>query len=93
MPKLPFSLFAPDMKEQGAFGYRAPTKGHQGSNIEVPALVIHGDADRIVPIEASGRRTAHMIKGARLVAMKDGPHAVNWTHAEEVNSALLAFLP
>ena len=63
------------------------------ARIDVPALVIHGDADRIVPIEASGRRTAHMIKGARLVAMKDGPHAVNWTHAEEVHSALLAFLP
>ena len=63
------------------------------ARIDVPALVIHGDADRIVPLEASGRRTAQMIKGARLVAIKDGPLAVNWTHAEEVNSALLAFLP
>ena len=63
------------------------------ARIDVPALVIYGDADRIVPLEASGRRTAQMIKGARLVAIKDGPHAVNWTHAEEVNSALLAFLP
>ena len=63
------------------------------ARIDVPALVIHGDADRIVPLEASGRRTAQMIKGARLVTIKDGPHAVNWTHAEEVNSALLAFLP
>jgi non-heme chloroperoxidase len=62
------------------------------ARIDVPALVIHGDADRIVPIEASGRRMANMIKGARLVTIKDGPHAVNWTHAEEVNSALLAFL-
>jgi non-heme chloroperoxidase len=56
------------------------------ARIDVPALVIHGDADRIVPIEASGRRTANLIKGARLVAIKDGPPAVNWTHAEEVNS-------
>src|SRR5438034_10319560 len=44
------------------------------ARIDVPALVIHGDADRIVPIEASGRRMANMIKGARLVAIKDGPH-------------------
>ena len=63
------------------------------ARIDVPALVIHGDANRIVPLAASGRRTAQMIKGARLVAIKDGPLAVNWTHAEEVNSALLAFLP
>jgi non-heme chloroperoxidase len=60
--------------------------------IDIPTLVIHGEADRIVPIDAAGRRTAAMIKGARLVTIKDGPHAVNWTHAAEVNAELLAFL-
>ena len=60
--------------------------------IEVPTLVIHGDADRIVPIKASGERTAKLVKGARLVAIKDGPHAVSWTHAEEVNVELVNFL-
>lgn len=60
--------------------------------IDVPTLVIHGEADRIVPIDAAGRRTASMVKGARLVAIKDAPHAVNWTHAAEVNSELLNFL-
>ncbi len=60
--------------------------------IDVPTLVIHGEADRIVPIDAAGRRTASMVKGARLVAIKDGPHAVNWTHAAEVNAELLTFL-
>jgi pimeloyl-ACP methyl ester carboxylesterase len=41
-----------------------------------------------------GYRTAHheAIKGARQVIVKDGPHAITWTHAEEVNAALLAFL-
>ena len=60
--------------------------------IEVPALVIHGDADRIVPINASGQKTAKLVKGARLVVIKDGPHAVNWTHADEVNAELVNFL-
>jgi non-heme chloroperoxidase len=62
------------------------------SRIDVPTLVIHGDADRILPIAASGARTAKLIKGARLVVIKDGPHAVNWTHSEEVNAELLSFL-
>jgi non-heme chloroperoxidase len=62
------------------------------ASIDVPTLVIHGDADRIVPISAAGARTAKLIKGARLVPIKDGPHAVNWTHAEEVNRELVDFL-
>lgn len=60
--------------------------------IDIPTLVIHGDADRLVPIDASGRRTAALIKDARLFVVKEGPHAVNWTHAEEVNAELLSFL-
>src|ERR1700730_8160426 len=62
------------------------------SRVDVATLVIHGDADRIVPIEAAGSRTAKLIKGARLVAVKDGPHCVTWTHAEEVNRELVGFL-
>ena len=62
------------------------------TQINVPTLVIHGDSDRIVPIAASGQRTANLIKGARLVTINDGPHAVSWTHAEEVNQELVNFL-
>lgn len=62
------------------------------SRIDVPTLVIHGGQDRIVPIDASGARTAALVRGARLVRVADGPHAVNWTHAAEVNDALVAFL-
>lgn len=62
------------------------------ARIDVPTLVIHGDSDRIVPLASAGKRTAGMIKGAKLVVIKDGPHAVSWTHAEEVNAELLAFL-
>jgi pimeloyl-ACP methyl ester carboxylesterase len=62
------------------------------ARIDVPTLVVHGDADRIVPIAASGQRTAKLIKGARLVTIKDGPHALSWTHAEELNPELVNFL-
>src|SRR5579872_2664621 len=60
--------------------------------IDIPTLVIHGDADRIVPIQAAGQRTAKLIKGARLAVVKDGPHCITWTHAAEVNTELLNFL-
>jgi len=62
------------------------------AKIDVPTLVIHGDADRIVPFAAAGQRTARLVKGAELVVIKDGPHNVAWTHADEVNHALLNFL-
>src|SRR5205814_8019908 len=62
------------------------------TRVDVPTLVIHGDADRILPIAASGLRTAKLIKGSRLVVVKDGPHCITWTHANEVNSALVNFL-
>src|ERR1700688_1401872 len=55
------------------------------ARIDVPTLVIQEDADRILPIAATGRRTAKLIKRARQVVVKDGPHCIPWTHAEEVN--------
>ena len=60
--------------------------------VDVPTLVIHGDDDRIVPLAAAGQRTAKLVKGAQLVVVKGGPHCITWTHADEVNAALLAFL-
>ncbi len=62
------------------------------SRINIPTLVIHGDADRIVPLSASGSRTAKLVQGARLVLVKNGPHCITWTHSDEVNAALLSFL-
>jgi non-heme chloroperoxidase len=62
------------------------------ARIDVPTLVLHGDADRILPITAAGLRTAKLIKGARLLVVKDGPHCITWTHADEVNAELLKFL-
>ena len=62
------------------------------TRVTVPTLVIHGDADRILPIAATGLRTAKLIPHAKLAVIKDGPHCVTWTHAEEVNRELVAFL-
>ena len=60
--------------------------------IDVPTLVIHGDADRIVPIAASGELTAKAVKDARKVVIQGGPHGLTWTHADQVNKELLDFL-
>jgi non-heme chloroperoxidase len=60
--------------------------------IDVPTLVMHGDADRILPIAASGARTAQLIKGARLVVVKGAPHGMLWTHADQVSKELVDFL-
>lgn len=62
------------------------------ARIDVPTLVIHGDADRILPIAATGIRTQKAVKGARLALVKDGPHGLIWTHAEQVNRELGEFL-
>lgn len=62
------------------------------ARVDVPALVMHGDADRILPIDASGRRTAKLVPGSRFLVVKDGPHCITWTHAEEVNAELVKFL-
>lgn len=59
--------------------------------INLPALIIHGDADRVLPVNATGRRLHRSIKGSRYIEIKDGPHGIIWTHAEEVNRELLAF--
>jgi non-heme chloroperoxidase len=62
------------------------------AKVNVPTLVMHGDSDRIVPLSASGVRTAKMIPGSKLVVIKNGPHNIAWTHADEVNPALLSFI-
>ena len=62
------------------------------AQVSVPALVLHGDSDAIVPIEVSGRRTHESVAGSELVVVEGGPHGINTSHAEEFNRALLDFL-
>ena len=60
--------------------------------VKVPTLVIHGDADRILPLAATAQRTHSAIQGSRLVVVEGGPHGLTWTHAENVNRQLVEFL-
>ncbi|MDQ3702288.1 MAG: alpha/beta hydrolase [Chloroflexota bacterium] len=62
------------------------------ARVDVPTLVVHGDADRILPITATGLRTHERLKGSRLVVIEGAPHGLLWTHAEQVNTALVDFL-
>jgi non-heme chloroperoxidase len=58
----------------------------------VPTLILHGDADRILPPDATSRRQAKMIKNCTLVELPGGPHGVLWTHADQINTELMRFL-
>jgi pimeloyl-ACP methyl ester carboxylesterase len=74
----------------GAFSttdFRAEMAG-----VTVPTLVLHGDADVIVPFEVSGRRSHEMLPDSRLVVVEGAPHGLLATHPDEVNAALLDFL-
>jgi pimeloyl-ACP methyl ester carboxylesterase len=62
------------------------------ARINVPTLVVHGDADRIVPLNASGKLTHELVKGSKLVILKGAPHGLNLTHADQLNQELLSFL-
>ncbi len=60
--------------------------------VDIPTLIIHGDADRILPLAATAQRMPKIIKGSRLAVIQGGPHGLNWTHAGQVNNELLNFL-
>jgi len=60
--------------------------------IDVPILVVQGDADRVLPFEKTGKRLQGLIGDMDLVVIEGGPHAIAWTHADQVNQALLDFV-
>ena len=60
--------------------------------IDVPMLVIQGDTDQVLPLDKTGKRLPGLIKDMQLVVVEGGPHAIPWTHADQVNTALLDFL-
>ena len=75
------------MKAFSTTDFRADLAG-----INIPTLVLHGDADATVPFEGSGQRTHKAVAGSKLVVLKDAPHGCNLSHADEFNRALLEFL-
>ncbi|MEV8135154.1 alpha/beta fold hydrolase [Microbacterium aurantiacum] len=60
--------------------------------IDVPSLILHGTADNILPIDATARRFREFLPDATYVEIEGAPHGLLWTHGDEVNEALLAFL-
>jgi non-heme chloroperoxidase len=60
--------------------------------IDVPTLLVHGTADRILPYEATAKRLPGLIENLHFVTVEGGPHNIAWTHSEEVNKALLDFV-
>ncbi len=60
--------------------------------IDVPVLVVQGSQDRILPPEATGDRLPALIRNVRRVVIQGGPNAIIWTHADQVNRALLDFI-
>jgi non-heme chloroperoxidase len=60
--------------------------------IDIPVLVLHGDDDQIVPIDAAGRASAKILKNATLKVYPGFPHGMPITHADTINADLLAFL-
>jgi non-heme chloroperoxidase len=62
------------------------------ARIRIPVLVIHGDQDRVLPYEATSRRLPALLENTRSTVIAGGPHAIIWTHADEVNQAMLDFI-
>jgi pimeloyl-ACP methyl ester carboxylesterase len=60
--------------------------------IDIPVLVVQGDADRILPFANTGKRLPGLIKDMKLAVIDGGPHAIAWTHADRVNRLLLDFI-
>lgn len=70
--------------------FRADVEAVRASG--TPALILHGTADRILPIEVTAHRFRRALPDAQYVEIDGAPHGLLWTHADEVNAALVAFL-
>jgi non-heme chloroperoxidase len=69
----------------------APMRGDL-AKFDVPTLVLHGDADQVVPFEVGGKASAALIDGAELKVYEGAPHGVTDTHKEQLSADLLAFV-
>ena len=59
---------------------------------DVPTLILHGDDDQIVPIQAAGLASAKLVRNATLKVYAGAPHGLTDTHKDQLNADLLAFL-
>jgi pimeloyl-ACP methyl ester carboxylesterase len=70
--------------------FRADTEAVRAAGL--PTLILHGTADRILPVDVTARRFRHLVPDADYVEIDGAPHGLLWTHADEVNGALLRFV-
>ncbi|MDQ4140945.1 MAG: alpha/beta hydrolase [Bacteroidota bacterium] len=86
------SVASPRATEQCALAFSQTDFRNDVKAITVPTLIIHGDDDKTVPIEASGNRTAVMIPAAQYIVYEGAPHGLFYTHKERLNKDLITFL-
>ncbi|QNF32164.1 alpha/beta hydrolase [Adhaeribacter swui] len=86
------SVASPRATEQCAIAFAQTDFRQDVQAISVPTLIIHGDDDQTVPIEASGKRTASMIPAAQYLVYEGAPHGLFYTHKERLNQDLIQFI-
>lgn len=85
------SVALPRATQQCAIAFAQTDFRADLQKVQVPTLIIHGDADKTVPIASSGARTAQLIPDAEYVVYEDAPHGLFYTHRERLNADLIAF--
>lgn len=85
------SVALPKATQQCAISFANTDFRNDVADINVPTLIIHGDDDKIVPLEASSNRTAKMIKGAHFKVYEGAPHGLFYTHRKQLSQDLIAF--
>lgn len=86
------SLASPRATIQTALAWMNTDFRPELKNVTVPTLIVHGDADQTVPIKTSGAQAAEGIKDSQYKVIKNAPHGLNITHAEQLNELLISFL-
>lgn len=76
---------------QAAISFAETDFRHDCESIDIPTLIIHGDADKTVPIDASANRAAEMIKGSKYIIYEGAPHGLFYTHRKQLNQDLIDF--
>ncbi len=86
------SLASARSTQQCTISYSQTDFREDVKKIDVPTLIIHGDADKTVPVESSSDRTAEMIPGSQYLIYNDAPHGLFYTHRERLNHDLVSFI-
>jgi non-heme chloroperoxidase len=86
------SLASPRATLECAGAFAATDFRAEMSHINVPSLIIHGDADKTVPIESSSEISSRLIPGSHYITYNGAPHGLFYTHKEKLNADLVKFI-